>query len=504
MTVDYDLVVIGNSAAGIYAAIKAARLKARVALVEQQISDEPLLGTVSDRVLAEIGTMLGTMRRGEGLGILNPASSTVAFTQLVEQANQWSRVATAAIAALRSPAVLSTLGIEVIAGQGEFYRKPTLGFTVNGRSLRSRAYLIAAVPFRPVLPDVYNPQELQAIEFITADHALLQLDKLKRPGNLVLIGAEPKGVELAQTLNKLGFQVTLMVRNSHILPTADPEAAYLIQAQLEAEGIEVLTRTTVTQIKQIQGKKWVQTAAWSPESGEIIRQDNSPGNLAIETDGIVLATGQKPDLAALNLEAAGITWNESEGLALNQKLQTDNPRIYVCAELSGNHSASDLELCRAKVAVNNALFFPISKFLDQPIPRIVNSTPELAGIGLTEPAAIARYGKDVWVLRQYFKTLPQAQIQGDTGFCKLIVRRNGDLLGAHLVGPHVSELISPIALVMQQNRKVQTLAKLNLPSSVLSIIISQTAAEWHHLKLTHNRRSQDLLECLFDWWRSWR
>jgi pyruvate/2-oxoglutarate dehydrogenase complex dihydrolipoamide dehydrogenase (E3) component len=503
MSVDYDLLVIGNSAAGIYAAVRAASLKARVALVDQQISLADSPDSVSDRVLAEVGAVIENIRRAAKLGIFKAPDQAVEFPLVMEQATRWTTAVTSALEAMQSPAVLSALGIEVIAGCGEFYRKPSLGFVVNGRSLRSRAYLIAAIPFRPILPDIYDLRELQAIDYITASHPLQPLAKRKYPGSLVIIGADPKGVELAQTFVKLGFQVTLIVRSSQILPQEDPEAAYLIQAQLEAEGVEVLTRTTITQIKQIQGKKWVQTTAWQPEPGESTQNSGFAGNLAIEADEILLATGYAPDLAALNLEAAGVTLNEHQELTVNQKLQTSNSRVYVCTDLKDRYSAPQVEIRRAKVAVNNALFFPISRFSDQTIPRIVCSNPELARIGLNEPQAIARYGKDVWILRQYFKTLPKAQIQGTpTGFCKLIVRRNGEILGAHLVGPQATELIGPIALIMQQNLKVQTLANLNLPSPTLSEIITQTAEEWHRLRLARNHRLQDLLESFFDWRRS--
>jgi pyruvate/2-oxoglutarate dehydrogenase complex dihydrolipoamide dehydrogenase (E3) component len=503
MSVDYNLLVIGNSAAGVYAAVKAASLKARVALVDQQISLAGSPSSVSDRVLAEVGSVIENIRRAQRLGIFSAPDQAVRFSQVMEQTNRWTTAATSALEAIQSPAVLSALGIEVIAGCGEFYRKPNLGFVVNGRSLRSRAYLIAALPGRPILPDVYDLRELQAIDYITTSHPLQALANRKSPGSLVIIGADQTGIELAQTSVKLGFRVTLIVRSSQILPREDPEVAYLIQAQLEADGIEVLTRTTVTQIKQIQEKKWVQTTAWQPKSGASTQTPGMAGNLAIEADEIILATGYAPDLAALNLEAAGVTLNESQELTINQKLQTSNPRVYVCTDLRDRYSAPYVEIRRAKVAVNNALFFPISRFSDQTIPRIVCSNPELARIGLNELQAIARYGKDVWILRQYFKTLPKAQIQGKpTGFCKLIVRRNGEILGAHLVGPQATELIGTIALAMQQNLKVQTLAKLNLPSPTLAEIITQTAEEWQRLRLASNTRLQDLLEGFFDWRRS--
>lgn len=130
--------------------------------------------------------------------------------------------------------------------------------------------------------------------------------------------------------------------------------------------------------------------------------------------------------------------------------------------------------------------------------------PELASLGLTEPEAIQRYGKDVLIVRQFHKTLPKAQIQGEiTGFCKVITRRNGTILGAHLVGSKASELIGPIALAMQQNLKISALAQQIYPSPTFGEIVPQTAIEWQRLKLAQNHRLQDFWESWFRLRRSW-
>ena len=114
-----------------------------------------------------------------------------------------------------------------------------------------------------------------------------------------------------------------------------------------------------------------------------------------------------------------------------------------------------------------------------------------------------RFGKDVVVLRQPFKALMKAHIQDETtGFCKLLVHRNGTLLGAHIVGAQADELIGTIALAMQQKLKIQAIADLVLPSSSLAEIIHQTAAEWHRLRLQQNTKRQDFLEGFFNWRRS--
>ncbi|MCL6436331.1 MAG: NAD(P)/FAD-dependent oxidoreductase [Leptolyngbyaceae cyanobacterium HOT.MB2.61] len=479
MSANYDLIVIGNSHAGICAAIEAARLKARVALISQQTLTSSGLNLLDVHVLREIGQFLWQIRQAEQIGIWSSAGSLQ--TRWLEFTSQWAKGISETIATFYSPAVLSSSGIEVIEGQGEFCRKPKPGFMVNGRYLRSRAYLLAT-GCRPVIPDIDG---LETLSYLTTATLLQKAHFLKPSSSLVIIGADPVGVELAQTLTKAGAQVIIITPAAHLLPNEDIETVHLIQAQLEAEGVRVFTRTSVTQVRQIQEKKWVQA-----------------GNQAIETDEILLATGWEPDVSSLNLEAVDLRPN-SLGIQVNPKLQTSNPRIYACPGLSDRHYIPHLAVAQAKVALKNALFFPILTMNDHNIPVVIHTNPELARVGLTEHQAVEQYGKDVVILRQAFQTLTRAQIRGETtGFCKFILRRSGKILGAQIVGAQAGEMIGAIALAMQRRLHIQTLAKVVYPSATFAEIISQTAHQWNRLRLERSPGLQDCLEGFFDFRRS--
>lgn len=489
MSVDYDLVVIGGSAAGIQAAIAATRLKARVVLVAQDCQADR---TIDTQVLAAVGQTLNQLQRAAQLGmgatdVALPSASTW------EQAKRWS-IAAVANAEGHSPAVLASLGIEVIAGCGEFHRKPKLGFLVNGRSLRSRAYLLAiddlsvsltkAKPSHGTVPPLLEIDGLATVGYLTSDLALQKIPAVENL-HLVIIGREAIGVELAQSLVRLGRSVTLIVPDPQLLPHEDAEAAFLMQAQLESEGVEILTETTVTQVRDIDGKKWVQA-----------------GNRAIEADEIILAAIPPFDSTRLNLKAANVEQSPS-GIRVNAKLQTTNPRIYACRGRIDGYDTPHIAIADAQIALKNALFLPIARVTDRPVPSLVSTNPALARIGHTETSAIQHFGNDVVILRQPFKRLTKAQLQDETtGFCKLIVHRNGKLLGAHIVGSQAGELIVPIALAMQQKLKVQAIAHLVLPASSLTSIIQQTAAEWHRHKFQQKTRLQNFLEGWFNWRRS--
>jgi pyruvate/2-oxoglutarate dehydrogenase complex dihydrolipoamide dehydrogenase (E3) component len=449
MAVEYDLVVIGNTAVGIHAAISAARLKARVALIEQAVNVENSV----DRY-REVGRISQQIARINQLRFYDQAIdfNTLNWTNI----QKWADTIARDFQETNSPAVLGSLGIEVITASGEFVRKPQPGFLVNGRLLRSRSFLIATGMLRT--PTIKG---LKPTSYLTEKTAFQTL-----PATLTIIGDDAIGIEFAQIFARLGSQVTLIT--TQFLAGVDREAAFLIQAQLEAESVRVLT-TQVTQVRKIQNKKWVQA-----------------GDVAIETDEILLATETEPNLEGLNLEATGVR----SPLQTNAKQQTTNSRIYWC---STQHEAD--------IAVKNALFFPIFK-LNRHISKAIFLSPEIAWIGLTEAQAIHEYGKDIFVLRQPFKTLEKAQIRGEiTGFCKIIVRRNGSILGAHIVGTEASELMGAIALAIQKRLKVEAIASLPFPSPTLSEILSKVSADFHNQKLKENSRLRDFLQGFFDWRR---
>jgi pyruvate/2-oxoglutarate dehydrogenase complex dihydrolipoamide dehydrogenase (E3) component len=480
MTVDYDFVILGGSSAARSAAIAAAQLKARVALVEpdrtSMLPESMLPESLFHHSFLATGRLFHQMQQATAFGLSECSSAaTVRLSDLRQRSTAIAEAMTD-----RLLPVLAALGVDVIFGQAEFYRCPRLGVRVSGRDLRSRRYLIAPGT-RLTLPAIDG---LKSAGFVTLDSLDQSPVGLASPHHFVVIGSEPGSIAVAQTIARLGARVTLIVQSAQILPAADAEAANLIQAQLEADGVGILTQTTVTQVKQLDGKKWLQA-----------------NDQALEADEIVLGITQQPDLDSLNLDAAGVKWQPS-GIAVNTKLQTTNPHIYACGSALAGSAAEYLAKYEATIALKNALFFPRWQVDYRPIPTALLTQPELAQVGITEAQARRRYGKAIHILRQFYKALPRAQIQGElTGFCKLIVRHNGEILGAHLVGAVASEMIEPIALAMQQKLSIQALARLTPISPTWTELLHHTACQW-----AQRDRSSWLEDCLENWFnlrRSW-
>ena len=475
MAVDYDLVVIGDSPEGIYAAIAAANLKARVALVEQPLEKHPRGSEAVYRNTLAHAARLHKERQGFLFGGgLNDARQAEAHDQLMARVKSWAEAVSFNQSAENSATFLAALGVDFISGAGEFCR-PEHGFVVQNRRLRSRRYLIATGSC-PRIPAI---EGLRATGYLEASR---WQDGRSLPQTLIIIGGDPVSIQLAQSLTRLGKNIVLVVEDKRLLPYEDREASKLIQAQLEAEGVQIFTASPVIQVKQIDDKKWVQA-----------------GNQAIEADEIVLATHQ-PDLEGLNLAGVGVKWGQ-RGVVVNRHLQTTNPRIYACGDVLGGYPFAHIAQAEARVALKNALFFPVAQVDYRLLPWVIFTDPPLARVGLTEAQA-RRYG-DVLVVQGYFKSVAEAQIRDQTtGLCKLVVLPSGEILGAHIVGPEAGELIGAIALAMKHHVKLKGLTQA-YPAFTLSEVMSQTVLQWQRDRLLLNKPLRNFLESLFILCRRW-
>lgn len=474
MSVEYDLVVIGGSPEGVFAAIAAASLNARVALVEQSFKGyRGDCETIYHSTFSHIAHLSRRLDMAVQIGVYQPTPNLdIQLTQVAS----WAREVNAILSERHAPAVLASLGIDLIRGSGEFCRLPHQAFVVGNKKLRSRKYLIAT-DSRFVIPDIKG---IEAVGYLTPND-LWQGDRLESlPGNLAIVGESPVAIQLAQNFSQTGRSVTLIVADRDLLCTEDLEPARLIQAQLEAFGVEILLESPVTQVLRIDGKKWLQA-----------------GDRAIEADEIILVGKRKANIDGLNLEGVGVRFDD-RGIQLNEKLQTTNPRIYACGSVAGGYSLSHVARYEASIALKNALFLPLLKVDYRAIPYVMFTNPPLARVGMTEAQAKRRYGKDVWVVKQDFKASDRAQLLGETtGFCKLVIRGNAEILGAHVVGTQAGELIGAIALAMKNKIKLSSIASTSFPWLTFSEILQKLALEWQNQRFKTNKTLQNFLENLF-------
>ncbi|BAT52243.1 mercuric reductase [Nostoc sp. NIES-3756] len=487
MTIDYDVVIIGGSLAGRYAALTATQLRAKVALVEPQLNNS----LIFQLAISEITNLAQKCRDLAGFGINAIQADTSEKCQISVSWTEALRSAQGVVSNIQEQISLANLaaqGVDVIVESGQFQTSPHLAFAVNQRLLRGRSYLLATGSLSAT-PQI---EGLQATGYLTPSNLWQYLYKQlsqspKLPKNWVIIGGSPQGIEISQTLARLGCNVTLVVKSSHLLPHLDPEIAQLLQAQLEVDGVRVLTQKLVTQVMRIEDKKWIQA-----------------GEQAIETDEILVATAQQANIAPLNLAQVGVKWYQHR-LLVNDKLQTTNRRIYACGDVIGGYDLPNIANYEAKIALNNALFFPRLQVDYRPIPWAILSSPNLAQVGLTENQAKRQFNKqEVLILQHYYKLIAASQIRNEiTGVCKLVVRRNGEILGATIFGAEARDLINIIALAISGKISIQNLANLSVVYPSFSEIIERTAHQFSQQRLNNSLTWQEWLDDFFQLRRNW-
>jgi pyruvate/2-oxoglutarate dehydrogenase complex dihydrolipoamide dehydrogenase (E3) component len=483
MAIDYDLVVIGSTAEGLYAAATAAHLQARVALVTQ--NDTGYLD--NHRIINHSVTEIGRWNYQSAQNPFATQSEVLSTPISFSEAINWGKGVNSNLIAENSLTTLAALGVDVIVGKGEFVRLPKLALNVGKRKLRSRSFLLA-IGSNFIVEPIDGSSDINCLT--VSD--LWNLDLSALPDNLTIVGNDPISLELAQNLARFGKKITLVVKQ-RILFQEDLDIAMLIQAQLEVEGIEIITAPQISQVKEIDHKKWLQA-----------------GDRAIETDEIIFTNYRQPNIEGLNLAGVNVKYDFNH-VQVNHQLQTTNRNIYACGDLIGGYSLPNIAQYEVNLILKNTLFIPWYKADYSYIPWAVLTQPNLARVGLTEAQAKQQYGKDIYIVKQHFKSVTQAQILGaTTGLCKLLVSKNGRILGCSLVCDRAAELIGTVALLMKQKIKLDSnpmkgLTSIDFPyiNPSFAEIWQQVAVNFYRQKLQRNPKLLNRLETWFNLRRDW-
>ncbi|WP_416666803.1 FAD-dependent oxidoreductase [Egbenema bharatensis] len=458
MSFDYDLVIIGGSLVARSVAAKAGRLKSRVALVEPEGSQSSFVD-----LWCQVGGQMRTALSAGSVGAEPGQNGTQQWRAWLQTSQKRTTELFNNEDVFPSHAQLAAAGVDVVVGEGLFERQrrttrspQDFALVVNERILRSKAYLLAmgSIPTAPAIAGI------EAVDYRTID-SLWQNPWSTLPDRLVIVGSDPRGLVLAQQLNYLGTQVTWVTPHRQIVAAVDREGAFLLQAVLEAAGIDILTETTMTQVTT---------------SGSNALELHL-GTHRLTADALLLATDRYPNLAALNLGAIGVQ-HHRKGIAVNTQLQTTQPRVYACGEGLGGYVLANFAHHEAEVALHNALFFPKKSVHYRAIPWMIPTDPPLVQVGLTEHQA-RRFTRDVRVLRQSYQPLLMAHLQPDAiGFCQVVVRSDGEILGAQGMGANAPEWINLIALAMQRRIKLGAIDPSMCLSPSFSEVLARLVDQW--------------------------
>jgi pyruvate/2-oxoglutarate dehydrogenase complex dihydrolipoamide dehydrogenase (E3) component len=425
-----DLCIIGAGAAGLAVAAGAAQMGADIVLVERGLMGGDCLnfGCVPSKSLLAAARLADLARRGAALGITS-APPDVDFTAAADGVQE----VIAAIAPNDSVERFEGFGVRVLRGEARFTSPRTI--RADDIEIRPRRFVIAtgSHPAVPAIPGIAD------VPYLTNETIFAHR---KRPDHLIVIGAGPIGVEMAQAHRRLGARVTVLDVGP-VLPRDDPELVARLTGHLAGEGIAIRPRVEIARIE-------------CDANAIVIRLADGE---QIVGSHLLVAAGRHPSVEALDLPAAGVEAT-AKGITVDERLRTTNRRAFAIGDVAGGPQFTHIALYHAGIVIRNALFRLPAKVDYRTLPWVTYTDPELAQVGLTETAV----GEDARVLRWPFSENDRAQTERDTeGLVKVVLGGNGRVLGASILGTGAGDLILPWALAIAQKLKISALANLIVP-----------------------------------------
>ncbi len=471
----YNLLVVGLGTAGLVAAVGAASMGAKVAMVEDYLIGGDCLnfGCVPSKAIIRSSRVMGELRRAAEYGVEIHGQAEADFQRVMER----MRRLRARISRHDSEARLKELGAHLFLGRGRF--RDRCSFELEGRTLRFKRAVIAtgARPARPPIPG------LEAAGYLTNETVF---SLVERPNRWLIIGGGPIGCELAQAFRRLGSEVTIVQLDDQFLPREDRDAADILARTFEREGIRVLIGARIRNVT-LEGQ----------EKRAVVEGEN--GIEAIAVDEILAAVGRVPNVEGLNLEAAHVAYDLKEGIQVNDFLQTTNRAVYAAGDVCFPYKFTHIADATARIVIQNALFINSKKHTSLTIPWCTYTDPEVAHVGLYERDLKARgIACDTFV--KEFKDVDRAILDGEeTGFVKLHVKKGKDrLLGATVVSSHAGEMIGELIQAMVSGAGLKILNNVIHPYPTQSEAIRQAAAQYYVQKLSPG------LKRWLDRWFRWR
>jgi mercury(II) reductase len=456
----YHLVVVGGGPAGLVAAHAAAGLGANVAIVERhRLGGDCLnVGCVPSKTLIRTSRLYAEMQHAEHFGAA-PVEVSVDFPAAMKR----MRAIRAHISASDSARRLAEAGVDVFFGAARFDSRESLD--VDGAQLRFKRALIATGA-RPEMPDIPGLAEADVL----TNENVFDLEDL--PRRLLVIGGGPLGCELAQAFARFGAATTIAQDKPLFLPKEERDAAQLLSQSLARDGVDVRLNTKTLRVRVERGEKIADLAT-----------DDVRTSVAV--DAILTGTGRLPNVQGLDLERAGVAYDEKEGIRVDDFLRTSNARIYAAGDVCLEDKFTHVADATARIAVQNALFLGRKRLSALTIPWCTYTDPEIAHVGLYVIEAQER-GIPVKTYTVPMHEVDRAIADGETtGFVKIHVREKTDrILGATIVARHAGDMINEITLAMVAGIGLGTLARVIHAYPTQAEAIKKAADAYSRSRLT--------------------
>ena len=450
---EYDLLVVGAGPGGYVAAIRAAQLGLSTAVVERDELGGVCLnwGCIPSKSLLKNAEILSLIHRGEEFGFYFD-NLRVDYAKAIDRSRGVVDRNTKGIAFL-----LRKNKVEHIKGEASLRDSHTLEIAPEGRVVRAKNVILATGARARSIPAL----PIDGERVMTSRHAL-ELKQL--PSSVIIVGAGATGMEFAYLYNAYGVKVTVVELLPRVVPNEDEEISHELERALSREGITFMTGAGVTEMTPIEG-------------GSRLKVESSNQVTEIEGEKVLVAIGVQANTEGLGLDSVGVA-TERGFIQADDNMSTNVPGIYAIGDVTGKLLLAHVASAQGVMAAET-----ISGVESQPLdyvnmPRATYCIPQVASFGLTEQQA-REQGYGVKIGKFPFQASGKAVAIAETaGTVKLVVdEKYGELLGAHLIGPEVTELLAELSMARLLEGTTHELGWMVYSHPTLSEVLKEAALD---------------------------
>lgn len=463
---NYDVIVIGAGPAGYVCAIRAAQLGLKTAIIDKQWLGGVCLniGCIPSKALLKNAEVVHTLReRGKEFGF-SVENLTVDYSVAVKRSRKVSDRLTKGVGFL-----MKKNKVDVHMGSAKFTARDTVEVTdAEGKSEQHQGKnIIIATGASAIVPPGW---EVDGEHILTYNEAILQ-EHL--PKSVIVIGSGAIGVEFATIWNSYGVEVTIVEMLPNILPLEEEEVSQELAKAFNKQGIKVLTKHKVSSV----GVKGKQVEVQ-------VETDGTKKNLQAEQ--ALIAIGVKPNSDSLGLDQVGVNLSEKGMVEIDDRMATNVPGIWAIGDVTGKLMLAHVGSAQGIVCAENIAGQETISLDYEMLPRVTFSHPQVASFGISEATAAER-GYEVKVGRFPFQASGKALGLGEaSGWVKIITdAKYGEILGAHMIGPEVTELLPELTLAQMMEITTAEIARNVHAHPTLSEILMEAAhgAEGHSINI---------------------
>lgn len=447
----YDITIIGAGPGGYVAAIRAAQLGAKVALIEREDLGGTCLnrGCIPTKAIIACAHSLHMVKSAGEFGVIGIDGNPSIDMKAVHDRKD------SIVLKLRSgiESLIKAAGVELIRGSAAFKGKNSL--EVDGQKIDAKDIIIATGSSWMKLPNL----KVDRKRIVTSDEAL---DWTEVPRSLLILGGGVIGCEFACAMNMFGSRVTIVEATPSILPPVEQAVSRLLARSMKARGIEILTSTTIERAEA---------------KGDVVVTYLSGGK-EIEADRLLISIGRKPYSDGLGLETCGVDPDARGAIRVDGRMKTSADGLYAIGDVTGGLMLAHVASAEGIYAVETILGHAGKNFDRKAVPSPIFTSPEIASVGSTSEE-LGKRGIEFKTGRFPFAASGKALCDGDTEGQTIVHAdaKSGKVLGVHIYGGGATSMIAEAALAIELGALASDIENTIHPHPTLSETLAETAAD---------------------------